>query len=383
MNCQKCGYSDVPDGARFCPECGQPIAGAVQPGAQITVRQDVGSVAGGEVSGVDVGQVTGDVTVESTVNQIEATVVRGDYVDRDVITNNILVLGDPHALDEILRRLMAMQGVEGQPLQSLDALAVPEHVSDQIAEVMAAQKEVAARGVPATPQALYRLGKLAAYRRDYDAALDYFRQAAQEDPEYGDAFTRMSAIRAIVWLQQSRATYDIQARDYDAAIGRLADARTASLHTDPLDREALALRGYVAKTLAQVGEARGDLEDRRRYYQEAARFFEHVVQLEPGDANAHNGLGNVAYALGDLDTAIAAYRRAIEIAPGYTAAHHDLALAFEAKMQADPAHADEWRQQALQAWQRTYELAPDDPGFSADAILAIGQRVSVLRHGRG
>jgi tetratricopeptide (TPR) repeat protein len=379
MNCQKCGYSGVPDGARFCPECGQPIAGAAQPGAQVTVMQDVGSVAGGEVSGVDVGQVTGDVTVESTVNQIEATVVRGDYVDRDVITNNILVLGDPHALDEILRRLMAMQGVEGQPLQSLDALAVPEHVGDglsavrQIAEVMAAQKEVAARGLPATPQALYSLGRLAVYRRDYDAALDYFRQAAQADPEYGDAF------KAIVWLQQSRAMHDVQTRDYDAAIGRLADARTASLHTDPLDREALALRGYVAKTLAQVAEARGDLEDRRRYYQEAARFFEHVVQLELGDAAAHNGLGNVAYALGDLDTAIAAYRRAVKLAPGYTAAHHDLALVFEAKMQADPAHADEWCQRALQAWQRAYELAPDDPGFSADAVLAIGQRISRLR----
>jgi len=373
MNCQKCGYDGVPQGARFCPECGQPIAGAAQPSAQITVTQDVGSVAGGEISGVDVGQVTGDVTVESTVNQIEATVVQGDFVDRDVITNNILVLGDPHALDEILRRLMAMQGVEGQPLPGLDALAVPEHVSDQIAEVMAAQKEVAARGVPATPQALYGLGRLAAYRRDYDAALGYFRQATQADPEYGDAF------KAIVWLQQSRAMHDIQARDYDAAIGRLADARTASLHTDPLDREALALRGYVAKTLAQVAEARGDLDDRHKYYQEAARFFEHVVQLEPGDAAAHNGLGNVAYALGDLDTAIAAYRRAVELAPEYTAAHHDLALAFEAKMQADPAHADEWCQRALQAWQRAYELAPDDPGFSADTVLAIGQRVSRLK----
>ena len=67
------------------------------------------------------------------------------------------------------------------------------------------------------------------------------------------------------------------------------------------------------------------------------------------------------------------------LAPGYTAAHHDLALAFEAKMRADPAHADEWCQRALQAWQRTYELAPDDPGFSADAILAIGQQISWLR----
>ena len=172
------------------------------------------------------------------------------------------------------------------------------------------------------------------------------RGAPQANPEHGDAFRRMFVIRAIVWLQQSRTMHDVQARDYDAglsadrAIGRLADARTAGLHTDPLDREALALRGYVAKTLAGPAQV---LPGGGAVFR--ARLFEHVVQLEPG----------------------------------YTAAHHDLALTFETKMQADPAHADEWCQWALQAWQRAYELAPDDPSFSADAVLAIGQRVSRLK----
>ncbi len=373
MNCPKCGSDSVPEGARFCPDCGAAILEAPKPSTQITATQEVGSVEGGKVTGVEVGQVAGDVTIESTVSQIEAHVIQGDYVGRDVITNNILVLGDPHALDGILQGLMTMQGVDKQALKSLGALAVPEHVSNQIVEVMAAQKEVAARGIPATPQALYRLGMVAAYRRDYDAALGYFRQATQANSEYSDAF------EAIAWLQQSRAMDDIQARNYDAAISRLADARTAATRTDPLDPEALALRGYIAKTLAQVAEARDDQADRQKYYQEAARLFEHVVQLEPNDASAHNGLGNVEHALGNLDGAIAAYSRAIELAPGYAAAHHDLALAFEAKMQADPARAGEWCQKALQAWQRTYQLAPDDPSFSADYILTIGQRISWLK----
>ena len=373
MNCPECGYERVPEGARFCPNCGGEMPAAPTPDARIAVTQDVGRVEGGRVTGVNVDQVTGDVTVESTVNQIEATVVQGDYVDRDVITNNILVLGDPHALDEIVRRLAAMQGVQEQPLQSLGTQAVPEHVGNQIAEVMAAQQEVAARGMPATPETLYELGRLAASRRDYDAALAYFRQATQADPEYGAAF------KAIVWLQQSQAMHDIRARDYDAAIGRLADARTAAMHTDPLDPEALALRGYVAKTLAQVAEAREDLEGRQKYYGEAARFFEHVVQLNPEDAAANNGLGNVEYARGNLDAAIAAYSRAVELAPGYAEAHHDLALAFEAKIQAEPARAGEWCRRALRAWRRVYELAPDNPGFSAEEILAIGQRISWLK----
>lgn len=114
-------------------------------------------------------------------------------------------------------------------------------------------------------------------------------------------------------------------------------------------------------------------------------MFEHVVRLEPNDASAHNGLGNVEHALGNLDAAIAASNRAIELAPRYAAAHHDLALAFEAKMRADPARADEWCQKALQVWQKTYQLAPDDPSSSADYILTIGQRISWLERqcGRG
>jgi len=370
MDCPQCGYDRVPEGARFCPECGGAIPTPPQPGAHVAVTQDVGTVTGGRVVGVDLDEVAGDVTVESTVNQIEATMVQGDYVDRDVITNNILVLGDPHVLGAILQRLEVLQGLEGQSVQSLGAHPVPEHVSAQIAEVMAAQREVAARGVPATPQAAYKLGRLAAYRRDYEAALDYFRQATQADPEYAAAF------KAIAWLQQGRAMGDIKARDTDAAVGKLAEARTAIQRTDPLDPEALALRGYIAKTMAQVAEARGQDEEGRRHYHEAKRYFRHVVGLEPSNAAAHNGLGNIEHALGNLDGAIVAYNRAIELAPGYTAAHHDLALVFEAKMEAAPAHADGWCRKALQAWQTVYGLAPDDPIFSADDVLVIGQRIS-------
>ncbi|HUX75716.1 MAG TPA: hypothetical protein VMY40_03630 [Anaerolineae bacterium] len=103
------------------------------------------------------------------------------------------------------------------------------------------------------------------------------RGAPQANPEHGDAFRRMFVIRAIVWLQQSRTMHDVQARDYDAglsadrAIGRLADARTAGLHTDPLDREALALRGYVAKTLAGPAQV---LPGGGAVFR--ARLFEHV-----------------------------------------------------------------------------------------------------------
>jgi hypothetical protein len=59
MNCPKCGYDGVPDGARFCPNCGESLPGAPQPSTQVSVTQEVGSVAGGQVTGLEVGQLVG------------------------------------------------------------------------------------------------------------------------------------------------------------------------------------------------------------------------------------------------------------------------------------------------------------------------------------
>jgi tetratricopeptide (TPR) repeat protein/RNA polymerase subunit RPABC4/transcription elongation factor Spt4 len=370
MNCPKCN-AVVPEQARSCPHCGAELAAQVPKQTQIVVQQQVGQVAGGKMAGVEVGPVKGDLTVEATVNQVEAKIIQGDYVDRQTIIQNVLVLG-PDAMDQIVRKLATLQGVDKRAVQQPGAQALPENVSRQIVEVVAAQQAAAARGIMVSPQSAYHLGLMAAYNRDYTAALEYLRQATEADPKYTDAF------EAIAWLQQSLANDDLFKHNDDAAVARLAEARTAAMHTDPTDARALALRGYIAKTLAQLEEARGRPAERERYGQEATRLFEQAAKLDPADPGAQNGLGNVQHMLGNLDAAIAAYRRAIKLAPGYAAAWHDLAAACEAKMNADPAHAEKWRKAALEAWRKTYALAPDDPSFSPETIVSIGQRIGRL-----
>jgi tetratricopeptide (TPR) repeat protein len=328
----------------------------------ISANVDVGNMTGGRITGARIGSVAGNLDV--TVQQV----VEGDYVDARTI-----VAAGPEAVMQIVRALMATQELDGRALQTVMARTAPENVGRQIGAVVAAQRKLAAGGAPVHPHTAYRLGMLAAYSRDYDTALSYFRQATQVDPEYSEAFA------AISWLQQSRAMSDLDARDYDAAVARLAEARDAAMHTDPLDGSAMALRGYISKTLAQVADSRHRKVERQKYYDDAARLFEQAAKLDPDDASAQNGLGNVQHALGNLDAAISAYQRAIELAPKYTAAYHDLALAFEAKMEAEPSARGHWRERALEAWQEAYRLAPDDPGFSADQVLAIGQRISLLR----
>jgi tetratricopeptide (TPR) repeat protein len=321
-------------------------------------------VAGDEVHG-------DKVTVESMLALFAEKNIEGDYVDRRTITNNVLVLG-PEALEAIGRWLTTQQDLDKGLLRRPGAPAPPDTVDRQIEEVIAAQGEATARGVPLTAPAAYQLGLLAAYRRDYDEALAYFQQATLADASYSDAF------EAIAWLQQSRAMDDIQNQDYDAAMGRLAQARTAATQSDPLDPQALALRGYIAKTLAQIAEARGDKAEGEKYYAEAARFFEGVIKLDPANAAAHNGLGNVHYARGELDAALKACGEATRLAPRYTAAHHDLALAYEGKMKEEPDRAAEWCRRALAAWRQVYALGPEDAAFSAEYLLTIGQRIGWL-----
>lgn len=371
MKCRKCNY-EVPEDETHCPKCRAKIPVSRKPSIHIKVSQKIGKIIDGTAKGVEIGRVKGEVTIQSTVNHIEKKIVKGDYVRRQEITNNIMVLG-PQALDEITNRIAAMQGIDKQTLQNLGTQSVPENVSRQIAEVVAAQKEVESRGVPLTPQAAYQLGMLAVYNREYETSLAYLRLATLSDPEFSDAF------EAIAWLKQSRAMDDLNARNYTAAMEKLSDARSAALHTDPLDPSALAQCGYIAKTMAQVAEAMNDQLSRQKYYEEAAKLFQHVVQLEPNNAGAHNGLGNIEYALDNMDAAIAAYHQAIELLPNYTAAHHDLALAFEGKMKSDQMHKDDWCTKAVEEWQRTYDLAPNDPGFSAEYILKIGQRITWLK----
>lgn len=338
-------------------------------GNESSISTGGGTFIGGNVNTGGGDFVGRDKTVQ-LIQKMEEKNVEGDYVERQEITQVFLVV--PDAQEAIVEWLTDQEGIDKRFLKNPRARTAPEHIDRQIEEVEAAQQEAAAKGVPITSQTAYQLGILAAYRRDYEVALEYLRQATQKDPMYADAF------EAIAWIQQYRAVDDISRRDYDAAMNKLEAAHSAATQTDPLDARALALRGYIAKTLAQISEAKHEEGGREKYYEEAARLFEHAAQLDPNDPSAQNGLGNVQYARGNLDAAIKAYKNAISLAPSYTAAHHDLAIAYEAKMKAAPSDATEWCQKALAAWQKTYHLAPKDPGFSADYIFEIGRRIRWL-----
>jgi predicted O-linked N-acetylglucosamine transferase (SPINDLY family) len=53
-----------------------------------------------------------------------------------------------------------------------------------------------------------------------------------------------------------------------------------------------------------------------------------TAELQPGDAEVHNSLGNALIALGRYDDAMASYRRALAIKPDFTNAHCNLGVAL-------------------------------------------------------
>src|SRR3954452_8047602 len=63
MSCPKCDYGSEAKGTPFCPECEAAIITVPKPTAQIEVTQQVGTVEGGQLLGVDLGEVLGDVSI--------------------------------------------------------------------------------------------------------------------------------------------------------------------------------------------------------------------------------------------------------------------------------------------------------------------------------
>jgi tetratricopeptide (TPR) repeat protein len=78
---------------------------------------------------------------------------------------------------------------------------------------------------------------------------------------------------------------------------------------------------------------------RLRRYEDALSNFRKAVDIEPGDAEYLDMLGNTLSALGRTAEAKAALEQAIEANPRYALAHHDLGVLLASRTAGDPDHA--------------------------------------------
>ncbi len=82
---------------------------------------------------------------------------------------------------------------------------------------------------------------------------------------------------------------------------------------------------------------------------EAIACYRKAIELDPKYAAAHSNLGAALKEKGQLDEAIACYRKAIELEPKFAAAHSNLGVALKAK--------DQW-EEAIACYRKAIELEP-------------------------
>jgi tetratricopeptide (TPR) repeat protein len=276
-----------------------------------------------------------------------------------------------YELDAAAQRLLDRLQVDSWIWQVPRSQDQPDNVASEIAQVLDSFRILGPDAEPA-PQTLYRLAMLAAFRGDEELAVDCLRQATRADPDYGQAF------EAITWLQQRRSRADIENKDYDAASAKLQEARHAAQKWR-LPERALLNEGYIAKDQAALAAAMGDPAAAQQYWQEAETCFQRAIEVNPYDASALNGLGNLEYQAHNYSAAVDLMERAIALAPNYTYAYHDLGAAAMQLMRQDPADADHWCRKALAAFEEALSLAQRDGSFTAEAMRRINRSISWLR----
>ncbi|QXP83535.1 tetratricopeptide repeat protein [Methylococcus sp. Mc7] len=173
------------------------------------------------------------------------------------------------------------------------------------------------------------LAELAA--NNLDSALTWLEQAIDHDPECANAYAALGEI-----YQQKN---ELAEADYCLRMAlRCRPDSSEILHK--LARNCIAL-GNRPEALAILKEAKGRHLDSGAFLSQLAliyddldeidltiRTWEEVIALNPRDASAHSNLGlQWHYGKGDVDKAIACFRRALDLKPDLTEARFNLCQA--------------------------------------------------------
>jgi tetratricopeptide (TPR) repeat protein len=135
---------------------------------------------------------------------------------------------------------------------------------------------------------------------------------------------------------------------------------------------------YIYKTLSQTYDSAGSPERAREYADLAASVFERAFagdaekRYSPSDrASAFNGLGNIYYQRGDFDQAIKLSLAAVQLAPDYAYAWHDLFGALVARAQRGDVDLPAMHN-AIEQLQRT---GAGQPGLDARYLAQLAEHL--------
>jgi tetratricopeptide (TPR) repeat protein len=146
-----------------------------------------------------------------------------------------------------------------------------------------------------TPESYVAAGNASAKERQYDKALEAFRQALRIDPDNAAAHQGLGM------------TY--------YTLGRLAEAVDPLKTAVRLDQQNAAPHLNLAIVLASMRRA-----------DEAIAELKEAQRLSPDSPRVHNEIGNVLHNIGRFDAALGEYQEATRLDPTVPAVHHNVGL---------------------------------------------------------
>jgi len=158
-------------------------------------------------------------------------------------------------------------------------------------------------------------------------AIEALRRAVASNPRYADGYFRLGiALEKLGDIEAAIAAYD-RATELLPSLTEAWFRAGALVYTLGHRDEAIGCFRRAAATggksgFARLGKARALLaEDRNR---EAEQVLRHTLALDPGNAMAHDLLGNLLSEFGRFEEARACFQRAITIAPLLAGSYYDL-----------------------------------------------------------
>lgn len=134
---------------------------------------------------------------------------------------------------------------------------------------------------------------------------------------------------------QRKSLEMLMAGKVDAArdlINKNLDAVSVAIETFPDDPRFYMLMGYTLKDAYQSSKNLLSLEQRKAYLNGARISFEQALRLNPENAGAHNGMGNILFFEGRFDDALKEHDKALQLTNGnYPEAEHDKRIVIGVK----------------------------------------------------
>jgi len=252
------------------------------------------------------------------------------------------------------------------------------HLSQGKAEEAVTLIARAVKAKAGDPQYLCNLGVALHAAGQHDKAIAAFDSAIARKPDFAEAYSNkgmalrslnrfaeaVEVYRQAVQLKPAEAGFHFNLANSLRDAGHLSDAESAyrrAMHLRP--RYAAAINGLAAAL------------DNKRRAPEVLELLDRTLRELPDDAKLHLRRGRALYHLNRLQEAAAAYRRAIELDPGFGEAH--LQLSYMVRHHARDAE--------LVAAERLFadESAPTDErifaGFAVGkALTDIGEHESAI-----